>query len=162
MGAAILGGVLAGDFKNVLLLDVTPLSFGVEMKDGIVSPLIKRNSTIPTSVTETFTTTDKNSTNIKIHIVQGESSNAQDSESVGYITIDDLNPKLIEEQKIEVTFLVDSDGVLKVSAENKSTHRKVSIIADGDIETIQKVEYTDDYKRAGEPSDGKKHWWNRK
>lgn len=162
MGAAILGGVLAGDFKNALLLDVTPLSFGVEMKDGIVSPLIKRNSTIPTSVTETFTTTDKNSTNIKIHIVQGESSNAQDSESVGYITIDDLNPKLIEEQKIEVTFLVDSDGVLKVSAENKSTHRKVSIIADGDIETIQKVEYTDDYKRAGEPSDGKKHWWNRK
>lgn len=162
MGVAILGGVLAGDFKNVLLLDVTPLSFGVEMKDGIVSPLIKRNSTIPTSVTETFTTTDKNSTNIKIHIVQGESGNAHDNESVGYITVDDLNPNLKGEQKIEVTFLVDSDGILKVSAENKSTHRKVSIIADGDIETIQKVEYTDDYKRAGETSDGKKHWWNKK
>lgn len=162
MGAAILGGVLAGNIKNALLLDVTSLSFGVEMKDGEVSPLIKRNSTIPTSVTETFTTTDKNSTNIKIHIVQGENSKACDNESVGYITIDDLNPNLKEDQKIEVTFLVDSDGILKVSAENKSTHKKVPIIADGYIELMQKVEYTDGNEGTDKVIENKKRWWNRK
>ena len=136
MGAAILGGVLAGNITNALLLDVTPMTLGVEMKDGLVLPLIKRNSTIPASVTETFSTTDKNSTNIKIHIVQGENGNASDNESVGNISIDVLNPKLKEEQKVDVTFLIDSDGTLKVSAKNKSTHKKVPIIADGYIELM--------------------------
>lgn len=162
MGAAIQGGVLAGNIKDVLLLDITPLSLGVEMKDGIVSPLIKRNTTIPASATETFTTTDKKFTGINIHIVQGEQRNAKDNESVGHITIDDLDPKSKDDQKIEITFLVDANGVLNVSAENKNTHKKVSIVADGDIETTQKVEYVNEDKKADKTSAGKTHWWNKK
>lgn len=163
IGAAIQAGVLAHDIKDVLLMDVTPLTLSVETKDGLVSPILERNTTFPTFKKETFTTTDKKFTGVNIHIVQGEQKYAKDNETVGYITIDDLNPKLKEDQKIEVTFNIDANGELSVSAENKNTHKKVSIVTDGNIETNQKVEYTnDDDKKADKTPAGKTHWWNKK
>ena len=162
MGAAIQGGVLTGNIKDVILLDVTPLTLSVETKDGLVSPILERNTTFPTFKKETFTTTDKKFTGVNIHIVQGEQKYAKDNETVGYITIDDLNPKLKEDHKIEVTFSIDANGELSVSAENKNTHKKVSIIADGNIETNQKVEYTNGDKKADKAPAGKTHWWNKK
>ncbi len=117
-----------------------------------------RNTTIPASRTEIFTTTDKKSTGVNVHIVQGEHENAKDNESVGYIIIDDLDPKLKGEQKIEVTFNIDSNGILSVSAENKNTHKKISIVADENIETSKKVEHVKNDKS----SDSKKHWWSKK
>lgn len=161
MGAAIQAGILAGTIRDTLLLDVTPMTLGIEMKDGVVSPLIKRNTTIPTSKTETFTTTDKKSTGVNVHIVQGEEKYAKDNESLGYITIDDLNPKLKGDQKIDVTFAIDANGVLSVSAENKNTHKRVSLVADGDIDTAKKVEYVRGNKKTNGASDGKVHWWNK-
>ena len=161
MGAAIQGGVLTGNIKDVLLMDVTPLTLSVETKDGLVSPILERNTTFPTFKKETFTTTDKKFTGVNIHIVQGEQKYAKDNETVGYITIDDLNPKLKEDHKIEVTFSIDANGELSVSAENKNTHKKVSIIADGDIETAQKVEYVNEDKKADKTPAGKTHWWSK-
>lgn len=162
IGAAIQAGVLAHDIKDVLLMDVTPLTLGVETKDGLVSPILERNTTFPIFKKETFTTTDKKFTGVNIHIVQGEQKYAKDNETVGYITIDDLNPKFKEDHQIEVTFSIDANGELSVSAENKNTHKKVSIIANGNIETNQKVEYVNEDQKADKTPAGKTHWWNKK
>ncbi len=161
IGAAIQAGVLDGRIRDVLLLDVTPLTLGIEMKDGVVSPLIPRNTTFPTFKKEVFTTTDRKKTGVNIHIVQGEQKYAKDNESLGYITIDDLNPKLKGDAQIEVTFSIDQNGILSVSAENKNTHKRVSLVVDGDIEAEERVEYTNHNQKSDEQSNSKAHWWNR-
>ena len=160
IGAAIQGGILQGDVKDVLLLDVLPLTLGIETQGGVRTPLIDRNSTIPCSASEIFTPTDKKSTGVNVHIIQGEREFAEDNASLGYITIDDLNPDSAEEQRIEVTFLIDADGILHVSAKNLETGKMVSIVANGDIETEEKIEYYG-VETHPKPKKNNKHWWSK-
>ncbi|MBQ3433241.1 Hsp70 family protein [Candidatus Saccharibacteria bacterium] len=163
VGAAIQGSVLEGDLRDVLLLDVLPLTLGIETQGGVRTPLIGNNTTIPTSVSEIFTPADKKSTSVNVHIIQGEREFAKDNVSLGYITIDDLNPDSEEEQRIKVTFSIDANGILHVSANNLETGKMVTIVANGDIETEEKTEYgkKPNSEAHPEPKKNNKHWWNK-
>ena len=163
MGAAIQGGILQGDLKDLLLLDVLPLTLGIETQGGVRTPLINRNTTIPNSASEIFTPTDKKSTGVNVHITQGEREFAKDNASLGYITIDDLEPKSKEDQRIEVTFNIDVDGILHVSAKNLETGKTVTIVANGGIETEERVEYHKEPSSETHTKTKKNttHWWNK-
>ncbi|MEO7904251.1 MAG: molecular chaperone DnaK [Candidatus Saccharimonadales bacterium] len=135
IGAAIQGGVLAGDVKDVLLLDVTPLSLGIETMGGVTNKLIERNSTIPTSKSETYSTAADNQPQVEIHVLQGEREMAADNKSLGKFTLDGIAPAPRGVPQIEVTFDLDANGILNVTARDKGTgkEQKITISDSGNM-----------------------------
>jgi molecular chaperone DnaK len=127
VGAAIQGGVLAGDIKDVLLLDVTPLSLGIETLGNVFTKLIERNTTIPTRKSEIFTTAENNQTSVEIHVLQGERPMAIDNKTIGRFHLDGIPPALRGMPQIEVGFDIDANGILNVSAKDKATGKQQSI-----------------------------------
>jgi molecular chaperone DnaK len=128
LGAAIQGGVLAGDVHDVLLLDVTPLSLGIETLGGVMTKLIERNSTIPTRKSETFSTAADNQTTVEIHVLQGEREMAGQNKSIGRFQLAGLPPSQRGIPQIEVTFDIDANGILNVAAKDKATGKEQKII----------------------------------
>ncbi len=128
LGAAIQGGVLAGDVKDVLLLDVTPLSLGIETLGGVMTKLIDKNTTIPANAEQVFSTADDNQTAVTIHVLQGERERAQDNKSLGRFDLADIPPAPRGLPQIEVTFDIDANGILNVSAKDKATGKSQTIV----------------------------------
>jgi len=128
IGAAIQGGVLAGEVKDVLLLDVTPLSLGIETLGGVMTKLIEKNTTIPTKATQVFSTADDNQTAVTIHVLQGERDRAGDNKSLGKFDLSDIPPAPRGMPQIEVTFDIDANGILHVSAKDKATGKEQKIV----------------------------------
>lgn len=127
MGASIQGAVLAGDVKDVLLLDVTPLTLGIETMGGVATPLIEKNTTIPTKKSQVFSTAEDNQTAVTIHVVQGERKQAASNKSLGRFDLADIPPAPRGMPQIEVTFDLDANGILNVSAKDKATSKEQSI-----------------------------------
>ncbi|MBU2884489.1 molecular chaperone DnaK [Gilvimarinus agarilyticus] len=128
MGAAIQGAVLAGDVKDVLLLDVTPLTLGIETMGGVATPLIEKNTTIPTKKSQVFSTAEDNQTAVTIHVVQGERKQATQNKSLGRFDLADIPPAARGMPQIEVTFDIDANGILNVGAKDKATGKEQSIV----------------------------------
>jgi len=126
-GAAIQGGVLAGEIDEIVLLDVTPLTLSIETLGGVATPLIERNTTIPTEKTKTFTTAEDNQPAVEIHVVQGERKMAADNKSLGRFQLTGLPPAPRGVPQIDVTFNIDADGILHVTAKDKATGKSSSI-----------------------------------
>jgi molecular chaperone DnaK len=143
VGAAIQGGVLQGDVKDVLLLDVTPLSLGIETLGGVTTKLIERNTTIPTSKNETFSTAADNQNSVEIHVLQGEREMSGDNKSLGRFVLDGIPPAPRGIPQIEVTFNIDANGILNVTAKDKGTGKEQSITIQGsgnlDKEEVEKA-----------------------
>lgn len=145
IGAAIQGGILGGEVRDVLLLDVIPLSLGIETMGNVATKLIERNTTIPTSRSQTFSTAADNQTSVEIHITQGERAMAADNKSLGRFVLDGIPPAPRGLPQIEVTFDVDANGILTVKAKDKATNKEQSIriegssgLSDADIEKMRK------------------------
>ncbi len=143
VGAAIQAGVLAGDVKDVLLLDVTPLSLGIETLGGVMTRLIDKNTTIPTKAGQVFSTADDNQTAVTIHVLQGERQRSQDNKSLGRFDLSDIPPAPRGMPQVDVTFDIDANGILNVSAKDKATGKEQKIIikassglADDEIERM--------------------------
>jgi len=134
VGAAIQAGVLAGEVKDVLLLDVTPLTLGVETLGGVMTPLIERNTTVPTSKSKVFSTAADSQTQVEIHVLQGERPMAKDNKSLGRFVLDGIPPAPRGVPQIEVSFDIDANGILNVSAKDKATSKKQSITIKGSTE----------------------------
>ncbi len=128
LGAALQGGVLAGDVKDVLLLDVTPLSLGIETLGGVMTKLIEKNTTIPANAHQVFSTADDNQTAVTIHVLQGERERAVDNKSLGRFDLADIPPAPRGMPQIEVTFDIDANGILNVSAKDKATGKSQNIV----------------------------------
>ncbi|UJF18999.1 molecular chaperone DnaK [Vibrio sp. SS-MA-C1-2] len=135
LGAAVQGGVLAGDVKDVLLLDVTPLSLGIETMGGVMTKLIEKNTTIPTKANQVFSTAEDNQNAVTIHVIQGERKRALDNKSLGQFNLEGIQAAQRGTPQIEVTFDLDADGILHVSAKDKSTgkEQKITIQASGGL-----------------------------
>ena len=127
LGAAIQGGVLAGDVTDVLLLDVTPLSLGIETMGGVMTKLIDANTTIPTKKSETFSTASDNQSTVEIHVLQGERPMARDNRSIGKFNLDGIPPAKRGVPQVEVTFDIDANGIINVSAVDKATNKQQTI-----------------------------------
>ena len=127
LGAAIQGGVLTGDVTDVLLLDVTPLSLGIETMGGVFTKLIDANTTIPTKKSETFSTAADNQPSVEIHVLQGERSMAKDNRTIGRFHLDGIPPSRRGVPQIEVTFDIDANGIINVSAKDKATNKEQSV-----------------------------------
>jgi len=164
VGAAIQGGVLAGDVKDVLLLDVTPLSLGIETMGGVSTKLIERNTTVPTSKSEVFSTAADNQPQVEIHVLQGEREFANDNKSLGRFVLDGIAPAPRGVPQIEVTFNIDANGILSVTAKDKGTGKEQSItiqnsgnMSKEDIEKAQKEAelHADEDKKKREAIDAK-------
>ncbi len=162
IGAAIQGGVLAGDVKDVILLDVTPLSLGIETLGGVMTKLIDANTTIPTSKKETFSTAADSQTSVEIHILQGERTRASDNRTLGRFHLDGIPPAPRGMPQIEVTFDIDANGVLNVSAKDNSTGKEQKIriesssgLSDSEIEKMKNAakEHADEDKKIRERID---------
>ncbi|MEJ2395984.1 MAG: molecular chaperone DnaK [Candidatus Thiodiazotropha sp.] len=128
IGAAIQGGVLGGDVKDVLLLDFTPLSLGIETLGGVMTKLIEKNTTIPTSASQVFSTADDNQTAVTVHVLQGEREQASGNKSLGRFDLSDIPPAPRGVPQIEVSFDIDANGILNVSAKDKATGKEQSIV----------------------------------
>ena len=128
VGAAIQGAVLSGQVKDVLLLDVTPLSLGIETMGGVMTKLIEKNTTIPTKANQTFSTADDNQTAVTVHVLQGEREIASANKSLGKFDLSDIPPAPRGMPQIEVTFDIDANGILNVSAKDKATNKQQSIV----------------------------------
>ena len=143
IGAAIQAGVLKGEVKDVLLLDVTPLSLGIETKGGVMTRLIERNTTIPTRRTEVFTTAEDMQPSVEIHVLQGEREMAQFNKTLGKFQLVDLPPAPRGVPQIEVTFDIDANGIVHVSAKDRATSKEQSMIITGqsslDKDSIQQM-----------------------
>ena len=159
LGAALQGAVLAGDMDDIVLLDVTPLTLSIETLGGIATPLIEKNTTIPTEKTKTFTTADDNQTSVDVHVVQGERKLANDNKSLGRFQLQDIPPAPRGVPQIEVTFSIDADGILNVSAKDKGTGKSASIeiketsrLSEDEIERMRKEaeEYAEEDERKAE------------
>ncbi len=158
IGAAIQGGILGGEVKDILLLDVIPLSFSIETMGGVATKLVERNTTIPTSKTQVFSTAADNQTSVEIHITQGERAMASDNKSLGRFMLDGIPPAPRGLPQVEVTFDVDANGILSVKAKDKATGKEQSIrieassgLSPADIERMKKEADThadDDKKKA--------------
>jgi molecular chaperone DnaK len=164
VGAAIQGGVLAGDVKDVLLLDVTPLSLGIETMGGVSTKLIERNTTIPTSKSETFSTAADNQNQVEIHVLQGEREMSADNKSLGRFILDGIAPAPRGIPQIEVTFNLDANGILNVTAKDKGTGKEQSItiqnsgnLSKDDVEKARKEAeaHADEDKKKREVIDAK-------
>jgi molecular chaperone DnaK len=127
VGAAIQAGVLKGEVKDVLLLDVTPLTLGLETLGGVMTPLIPRNTTIPTAKTETFTTAADGQTSVEVHVLQGERPMASENKTIGRFVLDGILPAPRGVPQVEVTFDIDANGILNVSARDKATGKEQKI-----------------------------------
>ncbi|MDE2071394.1 MAG: molecular chaperone DnaK [Patescibacteria group bacterium] len=145
VGAAIQGGILGGEVRDVLLLDVIPLSLGIETMGGVATKLIERNTTIPTSRSQIFSTAADNQTSVEIHVVQGERAMASDNKSLGRFVLDGIPPAPRGLPQVEVSFDVDANGILSVKAKDKATNKEQSIrieassgLSDVDIERMRK------------------------
>lgn len=145
VGAAVQAGILQGEVRDVLLLDVTPLTLGIETLGGVATPMIPKNTTIPTARTEVFSTATDNQTSVEIHVIQGERPLAQDNKSLGRFILDGIPPAPRGVPQIEVTFDIDANGILSVTAMDKATGKKQSIRIEGstnlspeDIERMRK------------------------
>ena len=145
MGAAIQGGVITGDVNDIVLLDVTPLSLGLETLGGVMTTLIPRNTTIPTTKVEIFSTAADNQPGVDIHILQGERSMAADNKTLGRFTLDNIPPAPRGVPKIEVTFKIDENGIVNVNAKDLGTNKEQSItitsstnLSDDEIERMRK------------------------
>ena len=128
VGAAIQAGVLAGEVKDVLLLDVTPLSLGIETLGGVMTKLIEKNTTIPTKAANVFSTADDNQTAVTIHVLQGERERGADNKSLGKFDLTDIPPAPRGMPQVEVTFDIDANGILNVSAKDKATGKEQRIV----------------------------------
>jgi molecular chaperone DnaK len=166
IGAAIQGGVLAGDVKDVLLLDVTPLSLGIETLGSVMTKMIDANTTIPTKKTEIFSTAADNQPSVEIHVLQGERPMAQDNRTLGRFHLDGIPPAPRGIPQIEVTFDIDANGILHVSAKDKASGKEQSIkithssgLSDAEIEKMRKdaKEHEGEDKRKREEVDTKNH-----
>jgi molecular chaperone DnaK len=164
VGAAIQGGVLAGDVKDVLLLDVTPLSLGIETMGGVTTKLIERNTTIPTSKSEVFSTAADSQPQVEIHVLQGEREMSADNKSLGRFVLDGIAPAPRGVPQIEVTFNLDANGILNVSAKDKGTGKEQSItiqnsgnLSKDDVEKAQKEAeaHADEDKKKREAAEAK-------
>lgn len=164
IGAAVQGGVLQGDVKDVLLLDVTPLSLGIETMGSVTTKLIERNTTVPTSKSETFSTAADNQPQVEIHVLQGEREMSADNKSLGRFVLDGIAPAPRGVPQIEVTFNIDANGLLNVTAKDKGTGKEQSItiqesgnMSKEDIEKAQKdaEEHADEDKKKREAIDSK-------
>jgi molecular chaperone DnaK len=144
VGAAIQAGVLKGEVRDVLLLDVTPLTLGIETLGGVATPIIPRNTTIPTSKSQVFSTAADNQPSVEIHVVQGERAMATDNKSLGRFILDGILPSPRGMPQIEVTFDIDANGILNVSAKDKATNReqKITITAGSGLskEEVEKLQ----------------------
>jgi len=145
IGAAIQGGVLGGEVKDVLLLDVTPLTLGIETLGGVRTPLIERNTTVPTSKSQIFSTATDNQTSVEIHVLQGEREMSADNKSLGRFTLDGIPPAPRGIPQVEVTFDIDANGIFHVSAKDKATNREQKItiqgasgLSDEEVEKLRK------------------------
>ncbi len=150
MGAAIQGGVLSGEVKDILLLDVTPLTLGIETLGGVMTPMIQRNTTIPAEKTEIFSTAADNQTQVEVHVLQGERPMAKDNVSLGRFILDGIPPAPRGIPQIEVTFKINADGILEVRARDKGTgkEQKITITASthlSDEEIQKKVKEAEQY-----------------
>lgn len=159
MGAAVQAGVLQGDVKDVLLLDVIPLSLGIETMGGVATKLIERNTTIPTSKSQVFSTASDNQTSVDIHVVQGERPMVSDNKSLGRFVLGDIAPAPRGIPQIEVTFDINANGILNVKAIDKATNKESSItiqagggLSDADIKKMQEdaEKYADEDKKKKE------------
>jgi molecular chaperone DnaK len=160
IGAAIQGGVLAGEVKDVLLLDVTPLSLGIETLGGVTTVLIPRNTTIPTKKSEVFSTAEDNQTTVEIHVLQGERQMAIDNRTIGKFQLTGIPPAPRGVPQVEVTFDIDANGILHVSAKDKATGKEQKIrieassgLGDKDIDKMVKeaeAHAVEDQKRRDE------------
>ena len=160
VGAAIQAGVLAGEVKDIVLLDVTPLTLGIETLGGVMTPLVPRNTTIPVSKSQTFSTAENNQTAVDIQVLQGERPMARDNKSLGMFRLEGIAPAMRGIPQIEVTFDIDANGIVNVSAKDKATNKEQKItitnssnLSEADIDKMVKeaeANATEDKKRKEE------------